>query len=66
MEKGRFALIGSPLEIAVMRTTPPLLRKRSSVLGAVINSQPQYVSSPGGGFTDNFPAGSPGGGSSRA
>jgi len=40
-------------------TTPPLLRLRSSVLGAIINSQPRYVSAPTGGFTDNFPPGSP-------
>jgi len=39
--------------------TPPLLRHRSSVLGAIINSQPRYVSAPTGGFTDNFPPGSP-------
>lgn len=37
----------------------PLLRHRSSVLGAIINSQPRYVSAPTGGFTDNFPPGSP-------
>ena len=36
----------------------PLLRHRSSVLGAIINSQPRYVSAPTGGFTDNFPPGS--------
>ena len=39
-------------------TVPPLLRHRSSVLGAIINSQPRYVSAPTGGFTDNFPPGS--------
>ncbi len=38
---------------------PPLMRHRSSVLGAIINSQPRYVSAPTGGFTDNFPPGSP-------
>ncbi|MGA9335690.1 MAG: PilC/PilY family type IV pilus protein, partial [Rudaea sp.] len=38
--------------------TPPLLRKRSSLLGAIVNSQPRYVSSPVGGFSDNFPTGS--------
>ncbi|MEO8461476.1 MAG: PilC/PilY family type IV pilus protein, partial [Dokdonella sp.] len=37
----------------------PVLRKRSSVMGAVINAQPLYVSSPVGGFTDNYPSGSP-------
>jgi type IV pilus assembly protein PilY1 len=40
-------------------TVPPLLRHRSSVLGAIINSQPRYVSAPTGGFSDNFPPGSP-------
>ena len=38
--------------------TAPLLRHRGSVLGAIINSQPVYVSAPTGGFSDNFPAGS--------
>jgi len=37
----------------------PLFRKRSSVLGAVINSQPMYVSFPDSGFNDDFPSGSP-------
>jgi type IV pilus assembly protein PilY1 len=40
-------------------STAPLLRRRSSVLGAIINSQPRYVSAPTGGFSDNFPPGSP-------
>jgi type IV pilus assembly protein PilY1 len=40
-------------------STAPLLRHRGSVLGAIINSQPVYVSAPTGGFSDNFPAGSP-------
>ena len=40
-------------------TVPPLMRHRSSVLGAIINSQPRYVSAPTAGFTDNFPPGSP-------
>lgn len=39
-------------------TTAPLLRHRGSVLGAIINSQPVYVSAPTGGFSDNFPLGS--------
>ena len=37
----------------------PTLRRRSSLLGAIINSQPQYVSGATGGFLDAFPAGSP-------
>lgn len=40
-------------------STAPLLRHRTSVLGAIINSQPQYVSAPTGGFSDNFPPNSP-------
>ncbi|MEO5625216.1 MAG: PilC/PilY family type IV pilus protein [Dokdonella sp.] len=37
----------------------PHLRPRNSVLGAVINGQPVYVSSPRGGYHDIFPVGSP-------
>lgn len=37
----------------------PLLRQRQSLLGAVINGEPAYVSSPRGGYHDMFPAGSP-------
>ena len=37
----------------------PLMRRRSSVLGAVINSQVQYLSYPSSGWRDDFPAGSP-------
>lgn len=37
----------------------PQFHRRQSVLGAVINSQPVYVSSPDSGWSDNFPAGSP-------
>ncbi len=37
----------------------PLFRMRSSVLGAVINSEPVYVSSPRSGYHDMFPPGSP-------
>ena len=40
-------------------TAPPNLRKRSTVLGAIINSQPQYISAPTAGFSDSFPAKSP-------
>lgn len=40
-------------------STTPQLRRRSSVLGAIINSQPVYISGATGGFPDNFPAGSP-------
>jgi type IV pilus assembly protein PilY1 len=45
--------------VRTSETVAPLLRKRSSVLGAIINSQPRYVSAPIGGFSDNFPPGSP-------
>jgi type IV pilus assembly protein PilY1 len=31
-------------------------RHRTSILGAIINSQPQYVSAPTGGFMDAFPS----------
>ncbi|MEO7326355.1 MAG: PilC/PilY family type IV pilus protein [Dokdonella sp.] len=37
----------------------PHLRSRTSVLGAVINGQPVYVSSPRGGYHDIFPVNSP-------
>ncbi len=37
----------------------PLLRVRQSVLGAVINGEPAYVSSPRSGYHDMFPPGSP-------
>ncbi len=37
----------------------PLLRKRGSLLGAVINAKPLYVSSPRGGYEDAFPTSSP-------
>ncbi len=37
----------------------PLMRHRGSVLGAVINSQVQYVSYPASGYRDDFPSGSP-------
>jgi len=38
-------------------TSVPLFRARTSMLGAIINSQPTYVSSPGG-LRDDFPIGS--------
>jgi type IV pilus assembly protein PilY1 len=37
----------------------PQFHPRSSVLGAVVNSQAAYVSFPSGGFSDTFPSGSP-------
>ncbi|MBL8296849.1 MAG: hypothetical protein JNN30_00755 [Rhodanobacteraceae bacterium] len=39
-------------------TVAPFMRRRSSLMGAVINSQPAYLSGPVGLFQDNFPAGS--------
>lgn len=36
-------------------TPTPRFRARSSVLGAVINAQPWYLSSPRGGYYDTFP-----------
>jgi len=39
-------------------TTAPFMRRRTTLMGAVINSQPTYVSGPVGLFQDNFPAGS--------
>ena len=35
-------------------TTAPIMRRRSTVLGSVINSQPVYVSGAVGGFQDSF------------
>lgn len=40
-------------------TTAPFMRRRNSLMGAIINSQPTYLSGPIGLFQDNFPAGSP-------
>lgn len=40
-------------------TATPKFRPRTSVLGAVINAQPAYVSSPRSGYHDMFPAASP-------
>ena len=40
-------------------TASPHFRTRSSVLGAIINSKPLYVSSPIAGYYDVFPVGSP-------
>ena len=41
-------------------TTPsPNFRKRGSVLGAVVNAQPTFVSSPKAGWRSTWPAGSP-------
>lgn len=37
----------------------PMMRRRGSVLGAVVNSQPVYISGPTGGFSDSFPFGTP-------
>lgn len=37
----------------------PLMRRRGSVLGPVINSQVQYLSYPASGWRDDFPVGSP-------
>lgn len=37
----------------------PQLRQRVSVLGAVVNAEPTYVSSPRSGYHDMFPEGSP-------
>lgn len=39
-------------------TTAPFMRRRNSLMGAVINSQPAYVSGPVGLYQDNFPTGS--------
>lgn len=40
-------------------TTAPFMRRRNSLMGAIINSQPTYLSGPIGLFQDNFPPGSP-------
>lgn len=40
-------------------SSTPSLRERASVLGAVINGEPAYVSSPRSGYHDMFPADSP-------
>ncbi len=40
-------------------TTTPALRTRTSVLGAIVNGEPAYVSAPRSGYHDIFPAGSP-------
>ncbi|WP_313916866.1 PilC/PilY family type IV pilus protein [Tahibacter sp.] len=40
-------------------TAIPFMRRRSTLMGAIINSQPTYVSGPVGLFQDNFPVGSP-------
>ncbi len=40
-------------------TATPQFRARSSVLGAVIKAQPEYVSSPTSGYRDIYPLGSP-------
>ncbi|MHB8744306.1 MAG: pilus assembly protein [Sulfuricaulis sp.] len=40
-------------------TSPPQFRSRSSLLGAIIDAQPQYVGSPGGNYSDSWPSGSP-------
>lgn len=40
-------------------TASPRFRQRGSVLGAVINGQPTYVSSPRSGFTDIYPDDAP-------
>jgi type IV pilus assembly protein PilY1 len=37
----------------------PQFRTRSSLLGAIIDSQPTYVGSPSGNYSDSWPAGSP-------
>lgn len=37
----------------------PLMRSRTSVLGAIINGEPAYVSAPRSGYHDTFPASSP-------
>ncbi|MCO5094820.1 MAG: PilC/PilY family type IV pilus protein [Xanthomonadaceae bacterium] len=39
--------------------TTPALRTRVSLLGAIVNGEPAYVSSPRSGYHDIFPAGSP-------
>ena len=39
-------------------TVAPFMRRRNSLMGAIINSQPTYVSGPTGLYQDNFPAGS--------
>lgn len=54
-----------PLRVQYLRgdrtneTVAPVMRRRGSVLGAIVNSQVVYVSAPTGGFSDSFPAGSP-------
>ncbi len=40
-------------------TTAPFMRRRTTLMGAVINSQPTYVSGPIGLYQDSFPDGSP-------
>lgn len=40
-------------------TTTPHFRGRSSVLGAIVNASPLYVSSPRSGFHDTYPVGTP-------
>jgi type IV pilus assembly protein PilY1 len=40
-------------------TTAPFMRRRTSLMGAVVNSQPTYVSGPIGLYQDSFPDGSP-------
>jgi len=40
-------------------TSPLSFRPRTSVLGAIIDSQPVYVSAPSGGFSDDWPTGAP-------
>lgn len=37
----------------------PQFRPRSSLLGAIVDSQPTYVGSPSGNYADSWPAGSP-------
>ncbi|ANB16546.1 pilus assembly protein [Dokdonella koreensis] len=45
--------------VRTAETEAPLFRRRGSVLGAIVNSQPVYVSGPTGGWEDSFPPGSP-------
>ncbi|HSX60402.1 MAG TPA: PilC/PilY family type IV pilus protein [Tahibacter sp.] len=40
-------------------TTAPFMRRRSTLMGAIVNSQPTYVSGPIGMYQDSFPTGSP-------
>lgn len=40
-------------------TAVPPMRVRTSLLGAVVNGEPSYVSSPRGGYYDTFPVDSP-------